>query len=139
MEAYAPPARLHLIMFLCGRPLCQLEEFEDLVQANLAANAGLNWHGFVDLLGCTVHRALGVLRQRRRVGAPHCAVAASDADAVMGMAAGPEAASALLTLHRAGQPWCHLLAAMSGCRELCKIRKRNLFDCLPQRRPLMHL
>ncbi|GFR41087.1 hypothetical protein Agub_g1727, partial [Astrephomene gubernaculifera] len=40
------------------RPLCAADEFEDLVQGNLAAEAGLGWGGFVELLGCAVARAL---------------------------------------------------------------------------------
>ncbi|EFJ51911.1 hypothetical protein VOLCADRAFT_56346 [Volvox carteri f. nagariensis] len=43
------------------RQLCSPDEFEGLVQSNLAANMGLNWHGFVDLLGCTVRSALASL------------------------------------------------------------------------------
>ncbi|GLI69130.1 hypothetical protein VaNZ11_013685 [Volvox africanus] len=82
------------------RQICAPGEFEDLVQANLAANMGLNWHGFVGLLTCTVRNALASLRaaKRRDEGIDTCTEGL-----VHGQDAGPAATNALLTLSRAGR------------------------------------
>ncbi|GIL42742.1 hypothetical protein Vafri_668 [Volvox africanus] len=61
---------------------------------------GLNWHGFVDMLTCTVQNALASLRAARQhdEGIGTCTECL-----VHGQDAGPEAMNALLTLSRAGR------------------------------------
>ncbi|PNG99490.1 JmjC domain-containing protein 4, partial [Tetrabaena socialis] len=77
------------------RELCAADEFEGLVQANLKANAGLDFRGFVELLQCIVvtraERLRALASRDSGGGAP---------DERSGE--GTEAASLLLALQRAG-------------------------------------
>ena len=55
----APSLTIPCIPFQLLRDICSCaDEFEDLVQRNLAANCGLDFHGLVKLLSTIAHRLL---------------------------------------------------------------------------------
>ncbi|KXZ56873.1 hypothetical protein GPECTOR_1g788 [Gonium pectorale] len=87
------------------RPLCPVDEFEDLVQSNLEANMGLSWLGWVGLLECAVK---GALRNLEEHEASTSGLTGTAAEAKM---------TALLALERAGQVLCVKFSTPAGPNE----------------------